>query len=312
MGRLMLNVLLSFAQFEREMISERTRDKMAAARRKGKYVGGRPVLGYDLDRATKKLVVNVPEAKRVRQIFQLYLNHQALLPVVQELAIRGWSNKRWQTLKVGEVGGSGFTKTSLHSLLTNPIYAGKVTYKGELHDGQQPAIVEEEEWQQVQRLLADNCRQINAARREKTQSLLQGLLRCGNCNCAMTPATSSKKGSKRYRYYVCISAQKRGWHTCPSKSIPAAEIERFVVEQIRDQSNEFSSADGENQAALSQLTCSEGTWDALSVAAQVDILRRLLTQVTYDGARGNISLTLKTDGIGITVPQASTQQETIE
>jgi site-specific DNA recombinase len=83
MGRLMLNVLLSFAQFEREMISEPTRDKMAAARRKGKYVGGRPVLGYDLDRKTKKLVVNQAEAQLVRQIFQLYLEHQALLPVVR-------------------------------------------------------------------------------------------------------------------------------------------------------------------------------------------------------------------------------------
>lgn len=121
MGRLMLNVLLSFAQFEREMISERTRDKMAAARRKGKYVGGTPVLGYDVARETKKLVVNEPEAERVREIFQLYLRHQAMLPVVRELEERGWVNKRWLTLKNGPVGGNPFTKTSLHKLLTNPI-----------------------------------------------------------------------------------------------------------------------------------------------------------------------------------------------
>src|SRR6476659_9946421 len=110
----MLNVRLSCAQFEREMISERTRDKMAAARRKGKYIGGRPVLGYDVDRETKKLVVNEVEALRVRQIFELYLEHEAMLPVVQELAKRRWTNKRWVKLDGIEIGGLPFTKTSLH------------------------------------------------------------------------------------------------------------------------------------------------------------------------------------------------------
>ena len=94
MGRLILNVLLSFAQFEREIISERTRDKIAATRRKGKWSGGHPILGYDVDPERFKLVVNEDEAARVRAIFELYLQHEGLIPVVQELARRGWCNKR--------------------------------------------------------------------------------------------------------------------------------------------------------------------------------------------------------------------------
>jgi site-specific DNA recombinase len=119
MGRLVLNVLLSFAQFERELIAERTRDKMAAARRKGKWVGGLSVLGYDVDARTKKLVVNEREAARVRAIFVLYREHQSLLPVVEELARRGWCNKQSVTRKPSLRGGRPFTKGSLYRLLTN-------------------------------------------------------------------------------------------------------------------------------------------------------------------------------------------------
>src|SRR5262245_2012527 len=108
MGRLMLNVLMSFAQFEREIISERTRDKIAAARRKGKWAGGHPLLGYDIDPQRFKLIVNQDEARRVRTIFELYLEHQALIPVVQELGRRRWLNKRWTTRKGRERGGKAF------------------------------------------------------------------------------------------------------------------------------------------------------------------------------------------------------------
>ena len=94
MGRLTLNILLSFAQFEREIISERTRDKVAATRKKGKWSGGRPILGFDADPVTNKLVINHEEAQRVRAIFRLYAEHGSLLPVVQELNRRGWVNKR--------------------------------------------------------------------------------------------------------------------------------------------------------------------------------------------------------------------------
>jgi site-specific DNA recombinase len=231
MGRLMLNVLLSFAQFERELVSERTRDKIAATRRKGKWTGGRPLLGYDVDERTR-LVINDDEAARVQAIFALYLEHEGLLPAVQELARRGWANKRWTTRKGRELGGRPFTKTTLHQVLTNVLYAGKVRYKHELHDGEHEAIVDADTWQKVQTLLRRNGRNGGALLRNQFGALLKGILRCTPCGCAMTPA-HSKRGVRRYRYYTCTSAQQRGWDTCPSKSVPAGEIERFVVEQLR-------------------------------------------------------------------------------
>jgi site-specific DNA recombinase len=305
MGRLMLNVLLSFAQFEREMISERTRDKMAAARRKGKYVGGRPVLGYDLDRETKKLVVNEAEAEQVRQIFELYLEHAAMLPVVQELARRGWVNKRWLTLKNDSLGGNAFTKTSLHKLLTNPIYVGQVKYKSGLHAGQQPAIVPAEVWQQTQYVLRQNCREKRHAPASKGESMLQGLLRCRNCGCAMTPAATSKKGAsskaaRRYRYYVCTAAQKRGWNTCPSKSVPAAEIERFVVDQIRAvvhqptfSAETLAAGSSRSEPVLAALTAFDLTWETLNARAQAQLLRTIVAEVAYDGAQRSVAVILK-------------------
>lgn len=116
MGRLMLNVLLSFAQFEREIISERTRDKIAASRRRGLWSGGMPLLGYDV--VEQKLVVNEDEASRVRAIFDLYLEHKSLLPVVAELGRRGWRSKSWTTKKGTTRGGLVINKTMLHALVT--------------------------------------------------------------------------------------------------------------------------------------------------------------------------------------------------
>lgn len=233
MGRLMLNVLLSFAQFEREIISERTRDKMAAARRKGKYVGGAPILGYDVDRDVSRLVVNEQEAIRVRQIFQLYLEQQSLIPTIKELDHRGWLTKQWTTKKGKQRGGRPFNKNTLYGLLTNVAYVGKVRYKDEVYDGEHEAIVDAESFENVQRQLRTNHRTGGARVRNQFGALLKGLLRCTPCDCSMMHSHTTKDGNKRYRYYVCVNAQKRGWQNCPSRSIPAAEIERFVVDQIR-------------------------------------------------------------------------------
>ena len=138
MGRLTLNVLLSFAQFEREIISERTRDKMAAARRKGRRLGGVPVLGYDVQPTDKQLVVNTEEAERVRAMYELYLQHRGLVPVLRQIQRRRWRTKRWVTKKGIELGGSPFTKSGLHRLLRNVTYTGKVSYKGALYEGPLP------------------------------------------------------------------------------------------------------------------------------------------------------------------------------
>lgn len=233
MGRLTLNILLSFAQFEREIISERTRDKMAAARRRGKYVGGPPILGYDLDRAASRLIVNEQEAACVREIFSLYLEHESLIPTVAELDRRGWTTKRYTTRKERKRGGRPFDKNRLYSLLTNRAYLGKVVYRDEVHEGEHRAIVDAGTFDRVQKLLRLNHRTGGARVRNEFGALLRGLLHCAPCACSMTPTHSTKDGSKRYRYYVCLNAQKRGWRNCPSKSIPAPEIERFVVDQIR-------------------------------------------------------------------------------
>jgi site-specific DNA recombinase len=231
MGRLVLNVLLSFAQFEREIIAERTRDKIAATRRKGKWSGGMPVLGYNVDRQTFKLIINAEEAERVRAIFALYLEQQGLIPVVQELEKQGWRNKRWQTRKGSFKGGMPFTKTTLHHLLTNVVYLGKVRYKKEVHQGEHSAIVSSEVWNQAQQSLQRSRRR--GIVKQDSNALLKGLLHCRACGYAMTPTTSQRHGGSRYYYYGCLTAIKRGRKACPTPSLPRAVIDSWVLEQVR-------------------------------------------------------------------------------
>ncbi|MFO0906449.1 MAG: recombinase family protein [Pirellulales bacterium] len=230
MGRLVLNVLLSFAQFEREMISERTRDKIAAARRKGKWVGGMPLLGYNV--VDSKLVVDLDEAEQVRQIFALYLQQDGLIPAVQELNRRDWRTKKWTTKKASSRGGQPFTKNRLWRLLTNVAYIGKLRYKDEIHDAEHQPIVSPDAWQKTQAKLARQGRTGGREVRNKFGAILKGLIHCTACGCAMSPSHSTQEG-RRYRYYVCQNAQKRGWHECLAPSLPAGEVERFVVEQIK-------------------------------------------------------------------------------
>ena len=276
MGRLVLNVLLSFAQFERELIAERTRDKMAAARRKGKWGGGLPVLGYDVDAASKKLVINEEEAVRVRAIFALYLEHRGLPPVLEELARRGWHTKHTRTSEGRVRGGRQFTRSSLYRLLTNVTYVGRVRYRNEVHPGEQPAIIDPETWQQVQALLSQNRPGPRDAARTASAAMLQGLLFCRPCGCAMTPAQVSR-GNRRYRYYTCSGAQRRGWHTCPSKSLPAAAIECHALEQIARHIS------GSPVQVPSPANSSE----------QHLRLRDCVARIDYDGTTGEVAITLK-------------------
>jgi site-specific DNA recombinase len=294
MGRLVLNVLLSFAQFEREIIAERTRDKMAATRRKGKWSGGTPVLGYDLDPRGRRLHVNEEEAARVRAIFALYLEHQALLPVVQELARRGWDGKCWQTRHGRQRGGRPFDKTSLYRLLTNVVYAGKVRYKDEVHQGEQPALIDPDTFGRVQALLRCHGPDIGPPSINGFSSLLKGLLRCLPCDCAMTPAHSTRKGHQRYRYYTCVNAQKRGWQSCPSKSIPAAQIEQLVVSQIQQLGRDpqvlrdvLSQVRQQDDARLAELEAERAALERDLLRGQGEV-RRLLAELGTGPSNGRV------------------------
>ena len=235
-GRLMLNILLSFAQFEREVIADRTRDKIHAARRRGKYTGGMPVLGYRLAPSGNgngsHLEIDPDEAEMVRQIFQLYLKKQSLSDVVLELERRQWTTKEHRAKTGRQMGGRPFSKSSLHHLLKNPLYAGKQRLKGALFDGEHEGIIDQVTWRRVQSLLGGNGTGRGGPNRNKYGFLLRGLVRCAACGAAMTTSTS-RKGQRVHRYYVCSSAQKRGYGTCPCPSVAAQKLETVIVEQIR-------------------------------------------------------------------------------
>lgn len=283
LGRLTLNILLSFAQFEREIIGERTRDKMSAARRKGKWVGGMPVLGYDVDPRGGRLIVNDGEAKRVRAIFGLYAKHRSIPTMVAELQRRRWTTKSWTTKHGSRHAGSMFDKPALLRLLTNAIYTGRVEHKGTIYPGEQPAIVEPVLWEEINAELRAARRGRSKVVRTRQQALLNGILFCRNCNRPMVP-TYTSKGARRYRYYVCHVAQERGWDACPTKSIAARLIEESVVTQLRT----ALEVDGTRD----QLRVSGADWLAFNEGDADELVKAVVQRVAYDGATGAVSIEL--------------------
>lgn len=230
MGRLILNVLLSFAQFEREMIAERTRDKMAAARKKGKWLGGTPPLGYDVTNG--RLVINEEETQQVRELFRTYLAERSLIATADILNARGWRTKSWTTKKGRVREGRKWDKGSVHRVLTNVTYIGKVSHKGDIYEGEQDAVIDAEIFARVRELLDDNAADRGASTRNRQGFLLRSLLRCAACGSAMT--TSFSKGrSSQYRYYVCTKVNRSGRKACTVKSIPADAVEDYVIKQLR-------------------------------------------------------------------------------
>ena len=231
MGRLVLNILLSFAQFEREIIGERIRDKVAATKRKGKYTGGPPVLGYDVDRERKRLVVNPEEAELVRSIFSRFVDTGSTTALAQELNDQGHTTKSWTTKQGVARVGSPWSKARLYHILHNPIYLGEVSHKGERYPGEHEAILPRELWEQVHTVLAKHHR-ARGGRRAKRPALLRGILRCAHCDCAMGPVFTNRRG-RMYRYYLCLHASRHGAGSCPARSLAAGEVEAVVVEQLR-------------------------------------------------------------------------------
>jgi site-specific DNA recombinase len=231
-GRVLLYIISIFSQYERELISERTSDKVCAARRRGKFTGGRPVLGYDLHPDGGKLVVNDEDAAQVQEIFRLYLKQRSLMAVAEELNRRGWATKTWTASTGRAVGGQPYTKTRVHAILSNPVYVGKVSHRGEIYTGEHRAIIRRQTWNKVQRLLEENRQHGGARAKNRYGHLLRGLVRCTACDAAMSPSVS-RKGNKVYRYYVCSGATINGWKSCPQPSLNAEKLERAVVDQIR-------------------------------------------------------------------------------
>ena len=309
LGRLTLNILLSFAQFEREMISERTRDKMSAARRKGKWVGGNPVLGYDVHSGGGALVVNAEEAARVRTIFALYLEHGSLLPVVNELDQRGWTLKRWTTRDGKTVGGKPFTRPRLHQILTNVIYTGQVRHRGEVYPGEHEAIVDRETWDKVHEQLKANAPGSSRNLRNKHGALLKSIVRCATCNVGMVH-TYTQKDARLYRYYVCVKAHQRGWTQCATRSVSAPELEQAVIDQIRGlgrnpmmltavmrQLEEAGVGDVAREDVAQALREFDGLWKQLSPREQEQLIKTLVETVSFDGPTGTVTVGFRSAGV---------------
>jgi len=232
MGRLMVNILLSFAQFEREIIGDRIRDKVAATRKRGKYCGGPPVLGYDVDRERKRLVMNDEEAALVQRIFSDFVETGSTTTLAQQLNEEGHTTKSWTTKEGRHRAGKPWNKVLVYRVLHNPLYIGEVTHKGEHYPGEQEPIVTRRLWDQAHSILERNGRTRGVRTRTKTPALLRGIIRCAHCACAMGPSFTKRRG-KIYRYYLCVHASKQGAGSCPVGSVPAGEIERAVIEQLR-------------------------------------------------------------------------------
>ena len=233
MGRLVLNVLLSFAQFERELISERTRDKIQAARRRGKWTGGQVCLGYKTDPERKALVLVPKEAELVRSIFEMYLQTHSMGFIIERLNAKGLTTKRHVSKKGRVRGGGPWNKSAIYHVLRNPLYIGKIrTSDGELHEGEHEAIVSIEAFEKVAETMSHRTTG-RLRKNRKSEYILTGLLRCGPCGTAMTSSQGKSRSGRRYRYYRCVRQQENGGH-CPTGLLPAADIESAVIAQVKD------------------------------------------------------------------------------
>jgi site-specific DNA recombinase len=244
---------------------------MSAARRKGKWVGGYAMLGYDIDPAGGRLLVNEGEAEQVRAIFALFEENRSILLTLAEIQRRGWRLKSW-TRKTGQFREGGpFAANSLRRLLNNIVYAGKIRHKGQPYPGEHTAILEPGTWERVQSLISQRA---TPEPRNKHLALLSGLLYCESCGTRMVYSYSGKN-DRKYPYYLCLNAQRKGWAVCPSKSLPARAIEESVLKRLRDaQPTRFEAAE----------------WEHMDRSQQVATMQAYVERVGYDGAARQISI----------------------
>jgi site-specific DNA recombinase len=286
MGRLTLNVLLSFAQFEREVTGERIRDKIAASKRKGMWMGGNVPLGYELKE--RKLLVDPEEAKLIREVFNLYLELGCVSKLKARLDREGIKSKV-RTSAVGvRSGGVQYSRGALYQILKNRIYLGQISHKGQNHLGQHKAIVPQELWDRVQvQLRSDNQGRRNGLR-ACSSSLLVGLLQDADGN-RFTPSHTVKNG-KRYRYYVSQSVirDSSGAHLGPTR-LPAHEIETRVLSRLRSflqSDNEVADQVGileDRPETIQQLVTAarniSASWKAETPGEINKLVRRVITRV---------------------------------
>jgi site-specific DNA recombinase len=228
MGRLTLNILLSFAQFERELTGERIRDKFLQSRKRGLWMGGWPVLGYHVE--DRRLVVIEREAAVVRRIFDRFAKSGSALTVARELNAAGEVTKR-RVCATGVRGGKPWTKGAVYKILANKIYIGQAVHRGVPYLGEHVAIVDQRAWDKAHAVMAEPAHRRGAATRAQVPALLKGLI-FGPNGRPMSPCHTRRHG-RIYRYYVTREAIADGYDTCAVASVPAADVDGSVLDQIQ-------------------------------------------------------------------------------
>ena len=297
MGRLTLNVLLSFAQFEREVTGERIRDKIAASKKKGLWMGGNVPLGYDAK--DRKLMVNKAEAETVRLIYRRYLELGSVHALKDDLEARGIASKLRVTESGRRIGGNPLARGALYTLLQNPVYRGEIRHKDKRYPGEHPAIVDQELWDQVQAQLAENAVERRSGLRAGNPSLLAGLLFDAQGQ-RMVPS-HARKGGRRYRYYVSkalVTEAKDSVRT--GRRIPAGDIEKIVVNRLRlflsDSAQVFGAieahiaAPNEQQWLIQRAAEMARTWPELPRAQARAILIALVARIDVHAERIEVRL----------------------
>lgn len=231
MGRLTLNVLLSFAQFEREVTSERLRDKIAASKKKGMFMGGTPPLGYDIK--DKKLIINHKQADTVRFIFKCYLEHGNVKDLHIHLKQSGITSPLRTTKKGRGYGGKNYSRGALYALLRNPVYIGKTQHKGKIYDGQHEAIISDDLWDKVHKQLTHRAAHERGITKHKSGKLLQGKL--FDCDGTIYSPTYTVKSGKQYHYYISQNLlQNREHPKHVMARLPALEIENVILKAFEE------------------------------------------------------------------------------
>jgi DNA invertase Pin-like site-specific DNA recombinase len=304
MGRLMLNVLLSFAQFEREVTGERIRDKIAASKRKGMWMGGIPPIGYDV--ANRRLIPNEAEAKTIAHIFQRFVELGSTTKLVKELRLDGVTSKAWTTQDGKVREGKPIDKGLIYKVLNNRTYLGELRHKELWYQAEHPPIITKSIWDDAHAILSTNGRVRATTTRAKTQYLLKGIV-FGSDGRAMSPFQTAKQNGRRYRYYVPQRDIKEHAGASGLPRMPAAELESAVLEQLRghlrspDVVKEVLSQAQKYDPTLDEAIVTvamkrlDDVWDQLFPAEQMRIVRLLVRQVNV--SPNNMSMDLHPTGI---------------